>query len=200
MSVRFSVFSLMFMAAAGLVFGQDQVKIISVCELLANLNEYGNSAVAVVGRLDVTGVIYDRRNYVSQDQCESPVLTENYLWPNRILISTTPEKGLPSPPTDKPNLDRQLLAEKLASMKGKTILGLRNEFSGIDKNGQVVSTVVHNQWVVAYGHTFYSPRLTSGDSCKEIGCQGFAGKVPVIIMVDAKTVHTINEDGTFSDR
>src|SRR5215472_12211564 len=121
MTTRFSIVSLMFMAAAGLLSGQDQVKILSVCELLANLNEYGNSAVAVVGRLDVTGVIYDRRNYVSQDQCETPVLTENYLWPNRILISTTPEKGLPNPPTDKPNLDRHLLAEKLANIKGNTI-------------------------------------------------------------------------------
>ena len=180
-----------------LAFGQSQAKIVSACEVLANLDEYGNAVVAVVGRLDVTGVIYDRRNYVSQDGCGSPVITENYLWPNKILIWTTHEKGLPNPPTDKPELDQQLLAEKVASMKGTTSLGLRNEFR-VDKNGQLVNFIAQNEWVVAYGHTYYSPHLTTAESCKEFGCEGFSGKAPVIITVDPKNVHTIKEDGTFS--
>src|ERR1700688_4711187 len=89
-----------------LAFGQYQAKIVSACEVLANLNEYGNTVVAVVGRLDVTGVIYDRRYYVSQDRCGSSLITENYLWPNKILIWTTHEKGFPNPPTDKPDLNQ----------------------------------------------------------------------------------------------
>ena len=180
-----------------LASGQSQVKIVSACEVLANLSEYGNAVVAVVGRLDVTGVIYDRRSYVSQDGCANQIVTENYVWPNKILIWTVHEKGLPNPPNDKPELDRSLLAEKVAGMKGTTSLGLRNEFRA-DKNGQLVNFIVQNEWVVAYGHTYYSPHLTTAESCKEFGCDGFSGKAPVIITVDPKNVHTIKEDGTFS--
>ncbi len=186
------------MALPSLTFAQSSPPVVSVCEVLANLNEYGNSVVAIVGRLDVTGVIYDRRNYVSQDGCENPVIADNFVWPNRILVSTTHEKGLPNPPTDTPDLSLPVLVDKLASMRGTTYLGVRNEYRA-NKNGELVNIIVRNQWVVAYGHTYSPSRLTTAESCKEIGCNGFAGRVPVIIMVDPKNVRLLNEYGGFSD-
>jgi hypothetical protein len=121
------------------------------------------------------------------------------VWPNRILIWTIrEEKQLPIPPTDRPELSQQLLVEKLSSVSRNTTLGLRKEFR-TDKNGGIIDIVVQNQWVVAYGHTYYSPDLTSKPSCKEFACNGFLGKAPVIIVVDPKNAHILNEDGTFAD-
>jgi hypothetical protein len=182
----------------GLAYGQDRVKIVSVCELLADVNQYGNSVVAVVGRLDVRGVILDRHNYVSQDKCDAPLTTQGYVWPSSILIWTIREDGLPTPPTDTPELDPQILAAKLSTMSHGTILGVRKEFR-IDKEGQLIDIIVRNQGVVAYGHTFYSPNLNTAASCKGKGCNGFLGQAPVVITVDPKNVHTVNEDGTLTD-
>ena len=55
------------------------------------------------------------------------------------------------------------------------------------------------QEVVAYGYTHYPSHLTPAEPCKEIGCNGFAGRVPLVVMVDPKNVHLINEDGTFNE-
>lgn len=198
MNIRLSVITLGVIAFPGFTFGQNQATVVSVCEVLANLNDYGNSVIAIVGRLDVTGVIYDRRHYVSQDQCENPIVADDFVWPNRILIATTHEKGLPNPPTDTPDLSLPLLVDKLASMRGKTILGVRNEFR-VNKSGELVNFIARNSWVVAYGHTYSPSHLTTAESCKEVGCNGFAGRVPLIIMVDPKNVHLLNEDGTFND-
>ena len=64
----------------------------------------------MVGRLDVTGVIFDRHNYVSQDERDQPLTTESYVWPNKSLIWTIrEEKQLPNPPMDRPDLSQQLL-------------------------------------------------------------------------------------------
>ena len=186
------------LALPGLMFSQDQVKIVSVCEVLANLNDYGNSVVAVVGRLDVTGVIFDRHTYISQDACDQPLTTESYVWPNKILIWPNRDKQLPSPPTERPDLSQQLLVEKPSSVSWNTTLTLRKEFR-IDKNGEIVNIVVQNPWVVAYGHTYYSLNLTSNPSCKEFACNGFLEKAPVIIVIDPKSARILNEDGTFAD-
>lgn len=189
-----------FLAATfpGFLYGQDPAKIVSVCEVLANLKGYGNSVVAVVGRLDVTGIIFDRHSFVSQDECDAPLTTQGHVWPSSILIWTLREEGLPDPPRDTPQLDQQILAEKLSAAGKKTILGVRKEFR-IGKEGQIINTIVRNQWVVAYGHTFYSTHLTTNPSCKEKGCNGFLGQAPIVITVDPKNVHTVNEDGTLND-
>ena len=115
-----------------------------------------------------------------------------------FLIWIIREDGLPTPPTDMPELDPQILAAKLSTMSQDTILGVRKEFR-IDKEGQLIDTIVRNQWAVAYGHTFYSPNLTTARSCKGKGCNGFLGQAPIVITVDPKNVRTVNEDGTLTD-
>jgi len=175
----------------------QQTKVVSVCEVMANPETYGNSVVAVVGRLDATGIVWDRRSFVSQDQCEKAVVTNGYSWPSKILIWTQREKGLPDAPSERPQLDRHALADKIASMSKSTDLGTRREFQ-MDKQGDLKDTVVKNQWVVAYGHTFYSPNLTNTGACKGFGCDGFNGNAPIVIVVDPKNVHALNEDGSFT--
>jgi hypothetical protein len=175
----------------------QQTKVVSVCEVMANPEQYGNSVVAVVGRLDATGIVWDRRNFVSEDQCEKPVSTNGYAWPGKILIWTQREKGLPDAPSKRPQFDRRALADKIASMSKSTDLGSRREFQ-VDKQGDLKDTVVKNQWVVAYGHTFYSPNLTNTGACKGFGCDGFNGNAPIVIVVDPKNVRALNEDGSFA--
>ena len=176
----------------------QQTRVVSVCEVMANPETYGNSVVALVGRLDATGIVWDRRNFVSQDQCEKPVSTNNgFAWPTKILIWTQREKGLPDAPSERPQIDRHALADKIASMSKSTDLGTRREFQ-MDKQGEFKDTVVKNQWVVAYGHTFYSPNLTNTGACKGFGCDGFNGNAPIVIVVDPKNVRALNEDGTFA--
>ena len=175
----------------------QQTRLVSVCEVMANPETYGNSVVALVGRLDATGIVWDRRNFVSQDQCEKPVATNGYAWPSKILIWTQREKGLPDAPSERPQIDRHALADKIASMSKSTDLGSRREFQ-VDKQGDLKDTVVKNQWVVAYGHTFYSPNLTNTGACKGFGCDGFNGNAPIVIVVDPKNVRALNEDGTFA--
>jgi hypothetical protein len=141
-------------------------------------------------------VILTGRFWVTPE--DQPLTTESYVWPNRILIWTSRDKPLPSPPTDRPELSQQLLVEKLSSVSRNTTLTMRKEFR-IDKNGEIVNIVVQNPWVVAYGHTYYSPHLTSNQSCKEYACNGFLEKAPVIIVLDPKNARILNEDGTFAD-
>lgn len=182
--------------------GNAQVKIVAVCEVLADIKEYGNTNIAVVGRLDVVGGIIDHYQYVSQDNCDQPLTTQGYVWPSKILIWPFRQKGLPSPPTDQPALGHQLLAEKLSAVLKTTTLGTRREFSRINDQGDPVETTVQNQAVVVYGHTFTAPDVASLDvatqPCKEVECRGFTGKAPMVIVVESKNVRPLNEDGTFA--
>src|ERR1022692_4758293 len=115
MSGAFRFLVVVLIAAAVPGRGNAQVKVVTVWEVLADLKEYGNANVAIVGRLDVVGGIIDRYQYVSQDQCDQPLTTQGYVWPSKILIWPYRQKGLPSPPTDQPALSLQLLAEKLSA-------------------------------------------------------------------------------------
>jgi hypothetical protein len=175
---------------------QPSVKIVTVCEVLAGLPDYGNSIVAVVGRLDVVGGIIDRYQYVSQDHCEQPLATQGFVWPSKILIWPYRQKDLPDPPTLRPALDHELLFEKLSAVLKTTTLGTRREFSHIDEDGNPVEMTVQNQGVVVYGHTFTSPDVTT-QPCKGDACKGFTGKAPLVIVVDSKNIRTLNDDGSF---
>ena len=91
-----------------------------------------------MGRLDVTGVIFDRHSYISQDKCDQPLTTESYVWPNKILIWTSRDPQLPSPPTGRPDLSQQLLVENLSSVSRNTALTLRKEVR-FEKNGEIMN-------------------------------------------------------------
>src|SRR5579863_3758828 len=151
MKTAFSTVVLIVVAVASPCLGTaQQPKIVTVCEVMANPTEYGNSVVAIVGRLDATGIIFDRRNLISQDNCDQPIKTNGFGWPTKVLIWTQPENGLPSPPTDHPQIDPGILAQKISLMSKDTTLGIRKEFR-MDQNGNPTNLAVKNQWVVAYG-------------------------------------------------
>ena len=55
---------------------QQRVKPVTVCEVLGNLSAYGNSVVAIVGRMDISASLIDHYEYVSQGHCDQPLHTQ----------------------------------------------------------------------------------------------------------------------------
>ena len=102
----------------GLVSGQQQkshsqVKVLAVCEVLAEVDRYANSAIVVVGRMDGSVGLIDHYEFLSQDQCEHPVITHGHVWSNKIQVWAGLETGMPKPPSDSLRLDQSVLAAKL---------------------------------------------------------------------------------------
>src|SRR5437899_1346635 len=85
-------------------FGQQELhgemRVLSVCEVLGNVNRYADTAVAVVGRMERSVGLIDHYEFLSQDRCENPVITHGHTWSNKIQIWTASEEGMPKPPSD----------------------------------------------------------------------------------------------------
>src|ERR1035438_9802027 len=84
-----------------MMFGQESVKPVTVCEVLANLKKFNRKPVATVRRLDCSWSLTDHTCHLAQDGCEHPVRTEAYVWPNRIMLADYWEEGMPKPPSDR---------------------------------------------------------------------------------------------------
>ena len=115
-----------------------------------------------------------------------------------ILIWSHSEDGLPKPPNDEPNLDQEPVAKQLAVVRETTKLGVHKAPRIRVKDGSTTYSEadVPNQWAIVYGRVIGSPNL-SKEPCNndEIGCRGFMG-APLAIIVEAKNLHVLNEDGT----
>lgn len=167
------------------------VKIVTVCELLENLKQYNNTDVAVVGRLDEPAdKVID--HYVVQDHCEHPIVTTGYVWPSKVLIFSQGRlDSLAQAPSDVPELDQVVLAEKVSAVQKTT----KHTEPRLSQLGNVRSANVRDEWIVAYGRIFCSPYLAR-EACRSIGCSGFIGGAPLVMIVEPKNVHVINQDGT----
>jgi hypothetical protein len=166
------------------------VNVLTVCEVIANLDRYSNTNVAVVGHMERKVGVIDHYEFLSQDGCEPRILTNKHLWPNRILIWTIAEPGLPNPPEDKPKLENAVLAAKLAAVRNTTRLGTHKE-PRPDGPG---TSVVKNTWGVVYGRVVRSPLLDK--YCAPKGCGGH--DAPVILMAAPDAVQTLAVDGSTS--
>ena len=177
-----------------------KVKIVTVCELLENIQQYANTSLAVVGRLDQPGEsLIDRYEFLAQDHCAHPIATKEYVWPSKVFISVQTEEELPGPLNDQPEMDHTLLAEKFSAVRKATKLGFHKRPQFKNEGGGVKLSKfadVRDEWAVAYGLIFWSPNLKrqpcGGD---EIGCGEFLG-APSAIIVAPKNLHVINKDGT----
>ena len=68
-----------------------QVKVLTVCEVLAEVNRYADSAVIVVGRMERSVSLIDRYQFLSEDQCENPVITHGHVLPRDTLAALAME-------------------------------------------------------------------------------------------------------------
>jgi hypothetical protein len=173
-------------------------KVVTVCEVLGNPNQYRDSVVAVVGRLDRSVSLIDSYEILTQDQCGKPIVTKGFVWPNEILIWSDSEDGSPKPPNEEPKLDQELVAKQLMVVRQTTKLGFHREPRMRVKDGSTTYSKddVPNEWVIVYGRVVGSPNLGK-EPCDddEIGCEGFMG-APMAIIVERKNIQVLNEDGT----
>ena len=139
---------------------QNQVvehpKLVTVCEILGNPNQYRDSVVAVVGRLYLIVSLIDGSEFLTQDQCGKPIVTKGFEWPNIILILRHSDDGLPKAPTDEPNMDYELVAKQLAGVRETTKLGVHKVPRIKQKDGSTTYSEgeVPNQWAIVYGRVF----------------------------------------------
>ncbi len=184
-----------FAALAAVTPGQpvtpSQAKVLTVCEVLGDLNQYADSVVAVVGRMESSVGIEDHYEFLAQDRCEHPVKTWGHVWSNKIQIWADWEEGMPKPPSNRPALQRADVATKLAAVRRTTRLGSHEE-PRIELKGSVSVVQVANEWAVVYGRIVRLPDLD-----KDCGAEGCGGdNVPLMIMVEQYNVRRLRSNGT----
>jgi len=171
-----------------------QVKVLTVCEVLAEVNRYADSAVIVVGRMERSVSLIDRYQFLSEDKCEHPVITHGHVWSNKIQVWTGSEKGMPKPPRAKLQLEPSTVAAKLRAVRQTTKLGTHEEpYFKKDGNSIVYAgqKLRPNEWAAVYGRIARMPRLS--EDCGAEGCGG--DNVPLMLIAEPYNVHRIAEDG-----
>jgi len=172
----------------GLHPAEAQVKILTVCEVLSDVDHDADTAVAIVGRVERSVSLIDHYEFLSQDHCEHPVIIHGHTWSNRIQILGW-EEGMPRPPVNNPRLAQPVIAAKLAAVRETTELG-SHQVPGFTKDGHVTYVTVPNEWAVVYGRIVKSPSLD--DDCGAGGCGG--DDVPLIVI--AIQARGLKDDGT----
>jgi hypothetical protein len=183
--------------AAGQQASSSRVKVLTVCEVLADVSRYADAVVAVVGQLERSVSLIDHYEYLSQGRCQHPVVTHGHTWSNRIQIWTAWEEGMPKPPSDSPSLAPAVVAEKLSLVQKTTTLGVHQE-PRFTTEGQSIryshTATVPNEWAVAYGRIVRSSRLD--EDCGSKGCGGV--DVPLVIIANEQEVHSLPGGGSSS--
>jgi hypothetical protein len=105
-----------------------------VCEVLSDLPRYNGKVVIVVGRSGGT----DEGSWLSQE-CEHPIVTNGFTWPNSISTSFV-RRGVDPPvlPQDF-KWNEKVLAAKLKEVQSTTKLRVLKEYNYSDS------------WVAMYG-------------------------------------------------
>jgi len=113
--------ALQFIILVGTVVGlrasDNPVKMLTVCEVFADVDHYAGNAIAIIGRMESSVSLIDHYEFLSQDHCKRRIVAHGHVWPGKIQVWTfSMEEGMPKPPTDKPTLDRAVVAAKLATV------------------------------------------------------------------------------------
>ena len=164
----------------------DRPLLVTVCEVLGNANQYADTDVAIVGRMERSVSLVDHSEFLSQDRCEHPLITHGHTFPNRIQILTHWEDGMPKPPGENPALERTRIGAKLAEVRKTTGLGTHEE-PQLNAEGKIRTAVVPNEWALIYGRLVKTSRLD--EDCGVEGCGG--DDVPLVIIAKEQEVHKI---------
>jgi hypothetical protein len=140
--------------------------------------------------MESTVGLIDSYEFLSQDQCEHPVVTHGHVWSNKIQVWIYPEAGWPAAPTDKPVLDRAVVAAKLDAVRKTTVLGTHT-VPGLNAKGPR-TVVVPNAWAVVYGRVVPVPNLNQ--DCGVKGCGGM--NVPLVVLAEPDQVRRLAIDGS----
>jgi hypothetical protein len=164
----------------------DKTAVVTVCEVVGDVNRYADADIAIVGRMERSVSLIDHSEFLSQDHCEHPLITHGHTFPSRIQIVTDWEDGMPKPPSDRPRLEPTGIAAKLSAVRRTTELGSHQEprFNADDKPG---IAMVPNDWAIVYGRLVKAPRLD--EDCGGDGCGG--DDVPLILVAKEQEVRTL---------
>jgi hypothetical protein len=102
---------------------------------------------------------------------------------------------MPKPPSDRPKLERSVLAAKLLIIRKTTKLGFHREPQFKADGHSIVYThtaAVPNEWTAVYGRIVRDPDLN--EDCGAGGCGG--DNVPLVIIAEPYNVYRLGEDGT----
>ena len=145
------------MMTTGIIVGQQRsngpVEILTVCEVLGNVTQYADTAVAVVGRMERSVSLIDRYEFLSRDRCEHPVITHGHVWSNKIQIWAGWEAGMPKPPSDRPRFEQAVVAPKLLIVRTTTKVGSHQEPQFKADGHSIVYThtaEVPNKWAIVW--------------------------------------------------
>lgn len=149
------------------------IPVVTVCEVLANLQSYNGKYIAIVARLAET----DHGGWLSEDRCEHKLMTGRYVWSNVIWLEPYPS----SPPqlTSKLDIQSKEVKEKLKQVV---------ERSGLRKT---------DQWVLIHGildtHEKLETHTYPDGSQRGIGF-GHLGGSPAQLFHSEKDIKVISED------
>jgi hypothetical protein len=184
---------------AGIAVGQQKsdvkASVLTVCEVLGDLTRYVDRAVVVVGRMERSVSPTDHYEFLSQDRCEHPLITHRHVWSDKIQIWAAWEEGMPKPPSDRPKLERSVVAMKLSAVRQTTKLGFHEEPQFTTDGHAIVYThtaAAPNEWAVVYGRIVTVPNLN--EDCGAGGCGG--DDAPLVIVAEPHNVHRLRDDGT----
>lgn len=176
--------------STGIMFGQrkpnDRPALVTVCEVLGNVDRYADADVAIVGRMERSVSVADHSEFLSQDRCEHPLVTHGHSFPNRIQILTDWEDGTPKPPGDNPRFERTRLAAKLSEVRKTAELGSHKE-TQFNAEGKRHTVGVPTEWALVYGRLVKTPRLD--EDCGVGGCGG--DDVPLVLIAKEQEIHSL---------
>ena len=175
----------------------QQLKPVTVCEVLGNLQKYSDQDLAILGRLDCGSSVIDRTCFLVEKQCERPIATETFVWPSKVLIVDYWHEGMPKPPTGNPQIDQPTLTEKLSLIRKSTKLGL-HKVALFKTEGRTITFShfddVKDEWGVAYGKVFNALKIGWDNSCVEAGCgDGFFG-APAALIINPDSLRRFKDE------
>ncbi len=141
----------------GALLGQERVKPVTVCEVLADTKRLSTSPVAVLGRLYCPPSI-ENACWLTEDHCDQPVKYAGRTWLSKIWI----EFAQPETQKLKVEIDPAVLREKLSVIRKTTRLGIHQTMLFNSKDGVLVPdrwSDEPDEWAVVYGRISISNAL-----------------------------------------
>jgi hypothetical protein len=178
--------------AAAVAFAQQNTKqptpVLTVCEVIGDLDHYTNTAAAVVGRMERSASLIDSYDFLSQDGCPHPVVIQGHTCSNKIQVWTRWEEGMPKAPLLRSRIDPATIASKLAEVRKTSNLGSHEE-PQFGPNAHSPTVTVPNHWALVYGRIVRPP-----DSDED--CGGF--DAPFILLANPNEVRILTAAGKFT--
>lgn len=141
-----------------MIFGQENIKPVTVCEVLANPGQFSQKPVAIVRRLGCPDVLIEHPCWLEEDNCTRPLVSDGQTWPNKIWI----EFVFPASPKSNVEINTAALIDTLSLLRKSTKLGTHRVLVIPKKDGvqdQAKWSDQPDEWGMAYGRIVITKAL-----------------------------------------